>query len=214
MKKEKKYNLVYQTTNLVNGKIYIGVHRTDTLEDGYLGSGSIIQKAFKKYGIDNFKREILYNVENYELAFFIEELIVDKDFVAREDTYNIQTGGGGTWKEPELVKEKIKNTLIQYNKDNPKPRKSAYIKKGRYYWNKGKKNVYKSDALLKMSNAANKRKVKIICVTTGEIFESITLASRTYKISKSNLISHLKGKYKWCGKLADGTKLVWRYADV
>ena len=42
---EKKYYLVYKTTNLVNGKIYIGKHETDNLNDGYLGSGKLLKRA-------------------------------------------------------------------------------------------------------------------------------------------------------------------------
>lgn len=42
--------LIYKTTNTVNGKIYVGQHKTKRIEDGYLGSGKNIQKAIEKYG--------------------------------------------------------------------------------------------------------------------------------------------------------------------
>jgi len=45
---------VYKTINLVNGKIYVGLHVTDKLDDDYLGSGKLIQAAIKKYGRENF----------------------------------------------------------------------------------------------------------------------------------------------------------------
>ena len=44
----KKHYLVYKTTNLVNGKIYIGKHETNDINDGYLGSGNLIRLAIKK----------------------------------------------------------------------------------------------------------------------------------------------------------------------
>jgi len=54
------YHLVYLTTNLINNKIYIGVHSTYNLDDGYLGSGIGIKNAIKKYGKQNFKRQIIH----------------------------------------------------------------------------------------------------------------------------------------------------------
>lgn len=62
----KKYNYVYKITNLVNGKIYIGKHSTDDINDGYMGSGVILHQAYKKYGLECFNKEVIdyYNNEN------------------------------------------------------------------------------------------------------------------------------------------------------
>lgn len=89
------YHLVYLTTNEVNGKIYVGVHSTDKLEDGYLGSGTYLKLAFKKYGKDNFTRQILEVLPSSKEAYQLEKEIVDLDFVKRSDTYNIYPGGCG-----------------------------------------------------------------------------------------------------------------------
>lgn len=48
------YHIVYETTNLINGKIYRGVHSTNNINDGYLGSGIKFGRALKKYGKSNF----------------------------------------------------------------------------------------------------------------------------------------------------------------
>jgi len=51
-------------TNKVNGKRYIGCHKTDDVDDGYMGSGKLIRRAIKKYGSENFAKEVLATFKN------------------------------------------------------------------------------------------------------------------------------------------------------
>jgi len=88
-------NYLYQITNIINNKIYIGVHKTDNMDDGYMGSGKIINYAIKKYGIENFKKDILGFYNTYEDALTGEEEIVTDEFLLREDVYNLRRGGTG-----------------------------------------------------------------------------------------------------------------------
>lgn len=82
---EYKFHIIYKTTNLINGKIYVGLHSTDNVDDNYLGSGWILKSAIKKYGRENFKREVLLVLSNREEAREVESLLVDKEFVSRQD---------------------------------------------------------------------------------------------------------------------------------
>lgn len=102
--------IVYQTINVLNNKIYVGVHKTENpdLFDGYIGCSVIIthpssyanpetpfQYAVKKYGPSKFKRTILKVFNDPESAFNMEAEIVNRDFIKRKDTYNIHLGGLG-----------------------------------------------------------------------------------------------------------------------
>lgn len=89
---EYKHHIVYKTTNLCNGKVYVGVHSTNDLNDGYIGSGKRLKNAIDT-GEYTFEREIVLECNSREEALELEELIVDKEFVLREDTYNIALGG-------------------------------------------------------------------------------------------------------------------------
>jgi hypothetical protein len=85
--------LIYRTTNKINGKEYIGFHSTTDIEDGYLGSGKLLKKAIEKYGIENFAREIIAEFDNREEAENLERILVNREYVERDDTYNLSIGG-------------------------------------------------------------------------------------------------------------------------
>lgn len=89
----KRHHYVYQTKNLVNGKTYIGVHSTNFLNDGYIGSGSILKEAIKKYGRENFLCVPLCFFNTAEDAYEEERYLVDEDWVKSDDNYNIVLGG-------------------------------------------------------------------------------------------------------------------------
>lgn len=92
---------VYKTTNLVNSKWYIGVHKTDNPNDWYLGSGSAIKAAIKKYGRKNFRKEILFITEEITEAYTKERELTET--FPQKDNYNMRLGGvGGFTKENAL----------------------------------------------------------------------------------------------------------------
>jgi hypothetical protein len=109
--------IVYKTTNLVNEKIYIGVHRQPMffpiIFDGYLGSGKTMLKAIKKYGEQNFVRKTLHVYYTRKKAYEKEKEIVNDSFLKRKDVYNICGGGKG----PSIFSESSKQKISQKAKE-------------------------------------------------------------------------------------------------
>lgn len=117
---------VYKTTNLINGKIYIGKHQRFEFDHKYYGSGKILLAAIKKYGRENFKVTVLLwckTVEELDKA----EINFIKAFDARNTKkgYNIAKGGNG-------------------------------FHKGHKPWNKGKTDCYSKETLKKIGEGAKK----------------------------------------------------------
>jgi len=102
---------VYKTTNLLNNKVYIGLHETEDLNDAYLGSGILLRQAIKKYGTSNFKKEILFVYDNKIDMINKEKELVSETFINRRDTYNMSKGGFGMSTLPEHVKTKAINKM-------------------------------------------------------------------------------------------------------
>lgn len=105
-RKEKKYHFIYKTTNVLSGKYYIGMHSTDDLNDGYLGSGNRIRLAIRKHGKENFKREILEFCNSREKLKIREEEIVNLNEIGKVECMNLKVGGEGDW--PKSANERFK----------------------------------------------------------------------------------------------------------
>ena len=91
------YGFIYITTNMCDGKRYLGQKRFDDEWQNYLGSGTVFKRAIKKYGKENFVRNIIdiaysedeLNQKEYDYSVFL-------DVVESNDWYNLVYGGGAT----------------------------------------------------------------------------------------------------------------------
>lgn len=118
-----KYHYFYKITNNINNHFYYGVHNTNNLDDGYMGSGKRLHYAYEKYGIENFTKEILKFFDSSEEAFMYEAEVVNEQLIKDDNCYNIQQGGR-TFNIHNCIIVKYKNApeyfvipKEEYNKD-------------------------------------------------------------------------------------------------
>jgi hypothetical protein len=146
----KIYYYLYEVTNLLNGKTYIGQHITDDLEDGYLGSGKALKSAIKKYGRDKFKKEILLFARNERALNILEMMAVTPEFCALKSNYNLKEGGNSGRPNPEIREKMRQKKLGARNHNYGKPKTEEWKAKVRAA-QKGR--VASKETRLKMSLA-------------------------------------------------------------
>lgn len=148
MRKQKKYHFIYKTTNLLNSRYYLGMHSTNDLEDGYLGSGTYLKRSLNKHGKENHILEIIEFCKTRKELISKEKTLVNLKEIAKKDCMNLNVGGG-TYNHTEETKKKISQFGIEYYKTHKHPRlgithtkesrkKMSDALKGRIVWNKGK----------------------------------------------------------------------------
>lgn len=139
----------YKITNNINGKFYYGVHKTTNIDDGYMGSGVYLRRAYNKHGIENFTKTILKYFSNSDDMYKYEAEIVTEDLVRNPMCYNINLGGRGGSPKGELNplyhkdftqehKDNISNSLKGKKKSDIHCKHLSESMKGREAWNKGK----------------------------------------------------------------------------
>lgn len=94
---KRKYHYIYKTTNLINGKFYIGMHSTDDLNDGYIGSGKRLWRSIRKHGKENHKKEILEFLPDRKSLSEREKQIINEEMINDKMCMNIMIGGNGNW---------------------------------------------------------------------------------------------------------------------
>lgn len=175
------YGYIYKTTNLINGKIYVGQHKVDDdkLDVKYYGSGLYLIRAIEKYGKENFSCEILEWCKDKEALNLSEkEWIKELNSQDKNIGYNIAYGGDGGYLGEDACK-KISEAKLNHppwNKglsniySESTKEKMRQSKLNKASWNSGATNCYTQETLNKMYEAKQSKKVK--CVETNEIFLS------------------------------------------
>lgn len=119
------------------------------------------------------------------------------------------------------VSDKIKRVTGEGNpnfgKPVPEERKLRYSEmfagEGNPFFNK--KHTDKTKSLISKANSGANNGIakKVLCVSTGIIFDTVTEASKTYNVDGSSISKCCRGKLRIAGKLKDGTELIWKYVD-
>jgi len=109
--------ILYRINNKVNGKFYIGVHKTNNIHDDYFGSGHKIKAAIAKYGKENFEKEIIQVFTNGVEAFNKEKELVTEALVKNNMCYNIKEGGHGGFDHVRAagLHRSVKGTRVMHN---------------------------------------------------------------------------------------------------
>ncbi len=198
---------IYKVTNLINNMIYIGQHNGSSKY--YFAGGTYINRAIKKHGKENFKREIIiegdFSIEELnelEIKYIYEYQSFHHDFP--EKGYNLTTGGEGVKRRvaSKKAKEKQSNSMKKvWSNDNYRQRLSN-ISKGQKSWNKGKK-IYNKSFTQKMSGENNPMfgitpvNAKIVInLETGICYDSVSEACSTTNYGRSYFGRMLSGNRK------------------
>lgn len=139
---KKEYHFIYKTTCNVNNKFYVGMHSTDNLEDGYIGSGKRLWYSINKYGKENFTFEILESHPNREELVKREKELVNEEFIKNELCLNLKPGGTGGFCSEDSSKGGKKSKIIQdiLRKNNPE-----WVKRWKSKISNSQKKLYNND---------------------------------------------------------------------
>lgn len=202
---EKKYNFIYKTTNLINYKFYIGMHSTNNMNDTYIGSGTFLKRSIKKYGVENFKFEILEFVETREELKKREKELINEELLKDPFCMNIKLGGEGGFDH--IIHDK-KRDLEHLKKARER---SNWLRKNDENWKQKTKEINAKNAkkasskssvcpLLEYNkNNGNPMKGK---KHTNETKKKMSLSHENKNITRENqkeinqkIANSLKGKY-------------------
>ena len=123
----------YKITNLINQKYYYGVHKQDINKpDNYMGSGHVLKRAIKKYGIKNFSKEIIKYFDCENDMYDYERKIVSREFIENHDEncYNVSVGGNRCTMSGKKHSEEAKKQIKRSCKKTYENLRNEHLKTG------------------------------------------------------------------------------------
>jgi hypothetical protein len=129
MTDNRKYHYIYKTVNLINSNFYIGMHSTNNIKDGYMGSGNKIKSSIRHYGKNNHKFEILEFLDSRDLLMAREKEIVNRELLSDPFCLNIMEGGYGFLDEEHMKKvSKAGNDAYREKLKDPEYKQNLALK--------------------------------------------------------------------------------------
>ncbi len=183
---EKAHNYFYKITNLVNDKYYFGIRSTDNLNDGYFGSGTALKKAIKKYGKENFSKEIIADYPTRKEASEHEARVVTFELIQLKECYNCKTGGDNefTFKHTGEAKEKIS----LHHKGIKRTMSPEWYENNKKVAEKNRGRKHTPAAIEKISIAGTGRKMSEECIENRKKYwkeNPYKLKEKSYKMAKT-----------------------------
>ena len=143
---------VYITTNMITGQKYIGKHSTANKSSKYLGSGTRLLLAIKKYGKENFSKEVISSHETEAEAYLAEDAMIDTlNAVDSDDFYNIVKGGRGGGYERKIGPRPESKIRRGWNHTDEAKQKISEAHKGKESWHKGRQKSDETKAKMARS---------------------------------------------------------------
>jgi group I intron endonuclease len=211
------YGVIYKITNLINQKIYIG-YTTRSLERRFnchivdsKNPKYPIQRAIKKYGKANFAIEVIDFADSFEELCQKEILWIGRlDSMNPKVGYNLTKGGGGQLGRVQSTEEKAKRVKNRQQRikciETNEVFESIVSATKKFGFSNGHIRQHLKGSIssvkgftfeyLDKKNIVKKERKIVFCVTTNEIFKTVSEAAKKYNISRSNITNVLSGRTK------------------